>query len=63
MIEVTMTLSDEMPEIANATGPVKVEVRDYDWARQGDLDALPDWCELIDDENGQYVRYYKTWGV
>jgi hypothetical protein len=35
---------------------LEIEVRDFDWPREGDLDSLPDDCEFISDSDGEYVR-------
>lgn len=37
---------------------LKVEVRDYDWPIEGDVDHLPDDHVLVDNSEGLFVRYW-----
>lgn len=61
----TIVLADNLVHEIHSSSPLsqQVEIRDYDWAETGDVSILPDGHELIEGDEGTYVRSIKTVGA
>lgn len=54
--KIIIDLTENLVHAVHSPIALDVEVRDYDWPRNGDLDALPSDHELVEKDGERYVR-------